>query len=137
MTQYLFAYGTLQPDLAPPEIAPLAAQLRPMGEGSVRGALYDLGGYPGAVPDPMAEGRIAGTVMELPEDETVLRRLDAYEGFDPQAPEESEFVRVRQTVELTSGGTLECWIYVYNGETEIADVIEGGKWGKTVARRAT
>ena len=73
MSEYLFAYGTLQPGLAPTKIARVAAKLRPVGEGFVRGVLYDLGGYPGAVPDPNAKGRIIGTVMELPEDEDCLR----------------------------------------------------------------
>jgi gamma-glutamylcyclotransferase (GGCT)/AIG2-like uncharacterized protein YtfP len=99
MSQYLFAYGTLQPGLAPTQIARVAAKLRPVGEGSVRGVLYDLGGYPGAVADPNAKGRIIGTVMELPEDGSVLERLDRYEGFDPQAPETSEYIRERQVVE--------------------------------------
>jgi gamma-glutamylcyclotransferase (GGCT)/AIG2-like uncharacterized protein YtfP len=124
MSDYLFAYGTLQPGLAPTQVARVAAKLQPVGEGFVRGALYDLGGYPGAVPDPKAPGRIAGAVMELPEDESVLKKLDAYEGFDPEAPGESEFVRVRQAVELKTGGTVECWIYCYNRKTDRLSRIE-------------
>ena len=81
MRQYLFAYGTLQPGLAPTKIARVAAKLRPVGEGFVRGVLYDLGGYPGAVADPSAMGKIAGTVMELPEEEGVLERLDRVRGI--------------------------------------------------------
>ncbi len=71
MSEILFAYGSLRPGRAPAEIAGVAAKLRAVGEGFVRGALYDLGGYPGAVPDAKAKGWIAGTVMELPEDESV------------------------------------------------------------------
>src|ERR1700722_17924104 len=99
MSEYLFAYGTLQPGLAPTKIARVAARLRTVGEGFVRGVLYDLGGYPGAVADPNAKSKILGTVMELPEDEDVLARLDKYEGFDPQSPQTSEYIRERQTVE--------------------------------------
>lgn len=118
MSDCLFVYGTLRLGCAPAEIATAVAKLRAVGEGFVSGVLYDLGGYPGAVPDASAKGKIAGMVMELPADESVLRELDAYEGFDPQAPEKSEFVRVRQTVELTTGRTLECWIYHYNRESD-------------------
>ena len=74
MSEYLFAYGTLQPALAPATVAPLAARLRPVGEGFVRGVLYDLGSYPGALPNPNTAGKIAGTVMQLPEDENILRQ---------------------------------------------------------------
>jgi gamma-glutamylcyclotransferase (GGCT)/AIG2-like uncharacterized protein YtfP len=130
MSDYLFAYGTLQPGFAPTKIARAAAKLRPVGEGFLRGALYDLGGYPGAVADPAAKGKIVGTVMELPEDEGVLASLDKYEGFNPQSPGTSEYIRERQVVELKSGGTVECWFYRYNREPRNAGLVEGGMWGR-------
>ena len=130
MRQYLFAYGTLQPGLAPTKIARVLAKLRPVGEGFVRGVLYDLGGYPGAVADPSAEGRIVGTVMELPEDEGVLERLDRYEGFDPRALETSEYIREKQIVELKTGGTVECWFYRYNRKPRDSQRVENGAWGR-------
>jgi len=128
MSEYLFAYGTLQPERAPAKVTNLAAKLRPVGEGFVRGVLYDLGSYPGALPNPNTAGKIAGTVMQLPEDESVLRQLDNYEGFDPRAPETSEFVRERQVVELADGRSLECWFYRYNQPASRARIIESGTW---------
>lgn len=130
MSDYLFAYGTLQPGLAPTKIARVAVKLRPVGEGFVRGLLYDLGGYPGAVADPNANGRIIGTVMELPDGEDVLVRLDKYEGFNPQSPTTSEYIRERQVAELKSGRTVECWFYRYNRKPREADLVEGGTWGR-------
>jgi gamma-glutamylcyclotransferase (GGCT)/AIG2-like uncharacterized protein YtfP len=128
MTAYLFVYGTLLPGCAPAEVASLATQLRPVCDGFVRGVLYDLGRYPGAVPDAAAHGKIIGTVMELPEETDVLRQLDAYEGYDPRAPEGSEFVRERQTVEMSDGRTVDCWFYRYNGSAGEAPAIESGAW---------
>jgi gamma-glutamylcyclotransferase (GGCT)/AIG2-like uncharacterized protein YtfP len=130
MSQYLFVYGTLQPRHAPAKMARLAAKLRPVGKGFIRGVLYDLGEYPGAVPDLNAKRRIAGTVMELPQDKSVLRELDAFEGFDPEAPERSEFVRQQHTVELSAGEMLECWIYRYNGKPDATCIIASGVWQK-------
>ncbi|MGA2207380.1 MAG: gamma-glutamylcyclotransferase family protein [Terracidiphilus sp.] len=130
MSDCLFAYGTLQPGRVPAEVAPLAAKLRPVSKGFVHGVLYDLGRYPGAVPNPSAKSKIAGTVMELPEDENMLARLDAYEGFDPLAPEASEFVRERQAVELNGGGKVECWFYRYNREPRNAPIVKDGEWGR-------
>jgi gamma-glutamylcyclotransferase (GGCT)/AIG2-like uncharacterized protein YtfP len=128
MADYLFAYGTLQPGLAPAQMASVAAKLRPVGKGWVRGVLYDLGRYPGAVPDANAGTRITGTVMELPEDADFLARLDAYEGYDPQAPETSEYVRERQVVEMDAGGTMECSFYRYNWKVDEARAIASGNW---------
>jgi gamma-glutamylcyclotransferase (GGCT)/AIG2-like uncharacterized protein YtfP len=130
MSQYLFAYGTLQPGLAPTKIARVAEKLRPVGEGFVRGVLYDLGGYPGALADSIASGKIFGAVMELPDEEGLLERLDAYEGFDPQAPESSEYIRERQIVELKAGGMVECWFYRYNRRPRDGNRIESGAWGR-------
>jgi gamma-glutamylcyclotransferase (GGCT)/AIG2-like uncharacterized protein YtfP len=128
MSDFLFLYGTLLPGLAPPEIALAAVQLRFAAEGFVRGRLYDLGHYPGAVLDPAAEHRIRGALFTLPEDPAVLRALDAYEEFDPAAPELSQFVRVRTIATLAAGGALECWIYVYNRDVRAARMIESGVW---------
>jgi len=132
MSDHLFAYGSLQPGCAPRPIASTAAKLRPVGAGFVRGRLYDLGSYPGAVPDPNAKGRIAGTVLQLPEDASVLRELDEYEGFDPQAPERSEFVRERVLVEMAAGGAMECWIYRYSRRPDPRREVKGD--GSIVAR---
>lgn len=114
MSDYLFAYGTLQPGFAPEEVLATAAKLRPVSRGFVYGELYELDGYPGAVPNPKSKNRIGGTVLELPDDARLLSQIDEYEGFDPQAPEASEFLRVRQVVELSGGGAMECWFYRYN-----------------------
>jgi gamma-glutamylcyclotransferase (GGCT)/AIG2-like uncharacterized protein YtfP len=67
MSEFLFAYGTLQPGYAPAEIAPAVEKLLPVGEAFVHGVLYDLGGHPGAVLNSSSQERIFGTVYELPE----------------------------------------------------------------------
>jgi gamma-glutamylcyclotransferase (GGCT)/AIG2-like uncharacterized protein YtfP len=128
MSEYLFAYGTLRPGCAPVQVATLAAKLRPAGDGWIHGRLYDLGGYPGAVPDASAERKIFGTVIELPDDPDFLRRLDAYEECDPFAPDTSEYVRVLIEVELAGGGTVECWFYRYNWDVGEKRQIRSGDW---------
>jgi gamma-glutamylcyclotransferase (GGCT)/AIG2-like uncharacterized protein YtfP len=126
MSSYLFAYGTLQPEFAPPAIVSVVAKLRPIGEGFANGVLYDLGGYPGAVLDPSSEQRITGIVLQLPEDAIVLREIDAYEEYDAVALNTSQFIRVLRPVVLATGGTLQCWIYVYNRNPGSARILPGG-----------
>jgi gamma-glutamylcyclotransferase (GGCT)/AIG2-like uncharacterized protein YtfP len=128
MSAHLFVYGTLQPAHAPAGLAHVVSKLRPIGEGFVNGILYDLGEYPGAVLNPDSKHRIAGTVFRLPDDPSVLRTLDAYEEFDPDEPGASLFLRVAYPVALESGGTLECWIYVYNRDPGSAPIFPDGKF---------
>jgi gamma-glutamylcyclotransferase (GGCT)/AIG2-like uncharacterized protein YtfP len=119
-TRHLFAYGTLQAGLAPAEVAPIVAKLRPIGEGFVHGKLYDLGDYPGAVIDPASAWILYGTVYELPEDGEVLRQLNAYEG--------PGYARIEQLVVLTAGGVVSCWVYDYLGKPGEERFIESGRW---------
>ena len=130
MSDYLFAYGTLQPGLAPPGIAHAVAGLAPIGEGFVQGVLYDLGGHPGAVLGGAGARRIVGMVYQLPDDPRVIAEMDAYEDFLAAEPERSLFLRVLHPVELATGGTLQCWVYVYNRDPGDAPVIESGRFRK-------
>jgi gamma-glutamylcyclotransferase (GGCT)/AIG2-like uncharacterized protein YtfP len=121
VSEYLFTYGTLRPGRAPKQIAASVAEMRLLGAGHVRGILYDLGQYPGAVLDAdiaeenvSAAARIEGFVFELPPGPDILRKLDEYEEFDPASPESSLFIRILHPVKLDSGATLMCWVYVYN-----------------------
>ena len=106
MPPYLFAYGTLQPGLAPAEIRPAVEQLSLVGPGATAGTLYDQGDYPAAVFD--AGGTVRGRVYALPPDPAVLAALDAYEGVPDL------YVRLMVTVDLDDGRTVDCWAYQYN-----------------------
>jgi gamma-glutamylcyclotransferase (GGCT)/AIG2-like uncharacterized protein YtfP len=128
MAQYLFTYGTLQPGHAPPAIASAAARLRPAGSGHVYGVLYDLGRYPGAILDASSLSKIFGSVYELPADPAVLQQLDAYEECHPDAPEISQYLRVQHPVELATGETIDCWVYLYNRDVRSARIVESGRW---------
>lgn len=128
MSEFLFAYGTLQPGLVPADIAPLVARLKVVGEGAIRGILYDVGHYAGAIPNINSQHTIYGTVLELPEAPDVLPALDAYEEFDPSFPETSLYVRMLCPVTLTTGDTLQCWVYAWNGDPANVTVIPSGRF---------
>jgi gamma-glutamylcyclotransferase (GGCT)/AIG2-like uncharacterized protein YtfP len=113
-TEFLFAYGTLQPGRAPAEIAPLVEKLEIAGRGFVRGTLYDFGHYPGAVLDSTSQKRIPGTIYKLPRDPGLLARLDEYEEFSPESPGTSQFIRELHAVFGEDGRMILCWVYVFN-----------------------
>jgi gamma-glutamylcyclotransferase (GGCT)/AIG2-like uncharacterized protein YtfP len=127
MNQYLFAYGTLMPAHAPAELGEIVRQFRRIGRGSVRGRLYDLGDYPGAV---LVEGpdSIYGEVYRLPADQEILRKLDEYEGFDPSDPGGSLFARTKCPVRLENSEELSCWVYIYNRDPGSAKLVPGGDY---------
>lgn len=126
----LFVYGTLVPGNEPACVADLVARLVPVGTATVRGLLFDLGSYPGLALNEQRGRDVPGFLLQLPEnDPTLLRRLDAYEGFDPGAPATSLFRRVPATATLTgSGETIRCEVYVYNRPQERDRVIPVGGW---------
>jgi gamma-glutamylcyclotransferase (GGCT)/AIG2-like uncharacterized protein YtfP len=78
--------------------------------------------------DAKSGRRVYGTVLRLPESAEFLRELDVYEEFNAAAQELSQFVRVLQTVDLEAGGSLTCWIYVYNWPFGGARVVESGEY---------
>jgi gamma-glutamylcyclotransferase (GGCT)/AIG2-like uncharacterized protein YtfP len=128
LTEHLFVYGTLSPQHAPPEISAVAQKLRPVGSASIRGQLYDLGEYPGAVLSSRSGSVIRGEVFELPDDRDALSYLDEYEGFEPARPRSSLFVRRNRSVRLDDGTQLRCWVYVYNRPVKGARLLTTGRF---------
>jgi len=124
----LFLYGSLLPPLAPAELREALAGLHPLGRGSLRGALYDLGEHPGAVLDAEAATWIVGEVFELPQDPALLARLDAYEEYTSMCLERSPFLRVRRSVALARGGELECWVYTWSRDPRGVPRVASGDW---------
>jgi gamma-glutamylcyclotransferase (GGCT)/AIG2-like uncharacterized protein YtfP len=107
----LFAYGTLKDEVQLRALLGSSARYRVVGAGSVRGVLYDVRGeYPALRPAVAEEDVVSGVVLEL--DDTLLERLDAYEGVG-----EGLYVRERCTVRLDDGRSAEAWVYLYNRPT--------------------
>jgi gamma-glutamylcyclotransferase (GGCT)/AIG2-like uncharacterized protein YtfP len=137
MDSYLFSYGTLLPQYAPPAISNAVAKLQPIGKGFVSGTLYDFGEYPGAVLDNSPGTRISGTIFRLPDDSHLIEELDEYEGYNPNSPRKSLFVRKLHPITLSTGRTLRCWIYVYNQKPGSAPKVSSGRYRKAATRRST
>lgn len=135
MSEHLFVCGTLLPELVPEHLRGFVRSLTSVGEAFVRGTLYDLGEYPGAVLDANATGHIRGWVYRLPADPTVLAALDDYEGFDPTDASASLFIRELVTATLATGEAVECWIYTYNRSVHLAPMILSGDYLQHLAAR--
>jgi gamma-glutamylcyclotransferase (GGCT)/AIG2-like uncharacterized protein YtfP len=130
MREYLFIYGTLLPEYAPNEIADTVRRLLYVGPASVQGRLYDLGEYPGVILDASSQTKISGHLFMLPQDQSVLKTLDSYEGFKPEDLNKSLFVRRWATVNLDDGRAIQSWIYVYNQDPGAAPLVSSGDYAK-------
>jgi len=93
---HLFTYGTLMPGRGP--AAELLAACERVGEGHVRGTLYDMGDYPALLLG--GDDRVKGVIWRCPAG--LLPELDAYEGVA-----DGLFRRIGTRVD-----GVACWIYV-------------------------
>ena len=128
--QFLFVYGTLREGLAQPMTDLIRRYARPAGRAWLRGKLFDLGDYPGAVLSQDDSDRIAGELYRIePGQEAILfAELDRYEDCDPDDASASEYVRVRAQVQPEEGGPLEAWVYQYNRPTDRLERIVSGDY---------
>ncbi len=119
MRKGLFIYGTLHPDRAPDEIRDVVQQMTLVGPATITGEVHDLGEYPALAPKGQRKP-VRGSLFALPDHPDALRKLDAYEEFNPQQPETSLFRRRRRVVTLSDGRKERHWVYVYNRELPAA-----------------
>jgi gamma-glutamylcyclotransferase (GGCT)/AIG2-like uncharacterized protein YtfP len=131
--EYLFLYGTLLADGLPDDVVGALKALRRIGPAQVRGRLFDLGEYPGAILAPSSKTVVRGELFELPSSPAILKALDNYEEFDPANKEGSLFVRTKVKATLLDGPKVDCWVYVYNDDPGSAPLLADGVYSNTKA----
>ncbi len=124
----LFVYGTLRKAFAHPLSLFIEKNSVFAGTGTVRGNLYDLGEYPGAV--PAKTNLVWGEVYVLNKNisQRVLAKLDEYEGYLKNEKNKSLFAREWITVKLTNEQTTEAWMYWYQHPVDEATRIASGDY---------
>jgi gamma-glutamylcyclotransferase (GGCT)/AIG2-like uncharacterized protein YtfP len=125
VTDLVFFYGTLMSGFKRQGRQRLDAKLTPVGRGSIRAALFDVGLYPAAI--PASDALVQGELHRM-SDESVLRDLDEIEGFRPEQPDASLYTRLETPVTLTDGRTESAWTYFYNAPLGNAPRIESGDY---------
>lgn len=123
----LFIYGTLlnhNNDFA----VYLKEHSHFFANGKVKGKLYDIGEYPGAILDDGDE-YIYGVILLINDPEVVFLEIDDYEGYGDEQPEPNEFIRISAEVK-TAAEMVNCYLYVYNLPIDGLQKIEGGRYLK-------
>ena len=123
MSDHLFAYGTLIPGCEPAHMRGTCAGMEIVGEGTVRGVLYDLGRFPGVVE---GDGTVRGSVLRVPDG--AWPALDEYEMCPGPDCEDGLFRRIRITATLDNGERVECWLYVYARDVRRGTIVRSGDW---------
>lgn len=127
MSECVFFYGTLMTPFNRPGRQRITPKLTFEGRGTISAALFDLGIYPAAV--PTNDGSVVwGEVYAIQEPTSVLATLDEIEGYRPNEPERSLYLRVLTNVALEDGRLLDAWAYFYNAPLGQARRIDSGDY---------
>jgi gamma-glutamylcyclotransferase (GGCT)/AIG2-like uncharacterized protein YtfP len=114
----LFVYGSLRSGFGQPAYAYLSKYFHLLGNGTVKGKLYEMGQYASA--RPSSEDRlIHGELYEINHDDEfdwAIGQLDEYEGICVEEGEKPLYIREAVTVYIGSG-EASAWIYWFNGDT--------------------
>jgi gamma-glutamylcyclotransferase (GGCT)/AIG2-like uncharacterized protein YtfP len=133
MTNLLFIYGTLLNNDNKYGIY-LRNNSRHHSTGKLKGKLYDIGEYAGAILSGGDGECINGDIVQMDSPEKVLTVIDDYEGFGEDQPQPNEFIRVLVEVE-TECGRVNCWTYLYNLPVTNLQWIKTGRYIKEKPHR--
>ena len=125
--QQIFVYGSLRSGFKHPAYEYMSKYFKLVGEGTVKGTLYDMGSYPAAIPT-QENNFILGELYELKSESEftwAMEQLDDYEGVNPNDGEEPLYVRAIASVYIKDQ-TIPAWIYWFNGVTEGQPIIASG-----------
>jgi gamma-glutamylcyclotransferase (GGCT)/AIG2-like uncharacterized protein YtfP len=125
---YVAFYGTLMSDFATQDELRVRHALSPVGPCTIGGVLYDMGAWPTLV---LGEGVVHGELFEVL-DEDVFDTLDRFEEYDPRAPADSSYLRLR--VALIAPAVL-AWVYVAHHYAPTGTRIESGSWAARLSSR--
>jgi gamma-glutamylcyclotransferase (GGCT)/AIG2-like uncharacterized protein YtfP len=124
---HLFVYGSLRSGFHNPAYQYLSQYFTLIGEGVVKGKLFDKGEYPVAIPTN-EEKFIKGELYAI-NNETgfsyALGQIDDYEGVHVEAGETPLYKREAVTV-LQNNQQHTAWIYWFNGNVDgLAEIATG------------
>jgi gamma-glutamylcyclotransferase (GGCT)/AIG2-like uncharacterized protein YtfP len=123
----LFVYGSLRSGFQSPAYEYISRHFDLLGEATVKGALYDMGNYPAAV--PTSENMfITGELYRIKQENEfswAIGQLDDYEGVDV-AFDEVQLYRRDLAEVYFKNQIIHAWIYWFNGDVSGKPVIASG-----------
>ena len=129
-TEFIFVYGTLRKQMASDMYHVMANHCEYFSEGVMQGALYEVCGYPGAIESSDVNDKVFGELYKILDRKLVLALLDEYEECSDSFSMPHEYSRKLLSVELTGGGSVVAWVYLYNHDvSNLRQIISGVYFG--------
>ncbi len=129
MSEFLFVYGTLRRQLIQHQY--LQHHTEFIAEASMRGRLYLLDGYPGAVDSTDFADTVLGEVYRIHRTTALLAMLDDYEECSAKFARPHEYRRELRSVNLLDGRQLTAWVYLYNLDVrDLPQLVSGDFLGR-------
>ena len=135
MSNYFFVYGTLRPGEIRWHVIGPAVVGEPKCAVLQNSAIFNMGSFPALVMN--MEGSVIGELVQISPNliERITALLDQIEGYYPNNPNNSLYIRSIKTV-TTEDGPVEAWVYEAGEEIKnlaldyvgIASCIESGDW---------
>ena len=124
---HLFVYGTLMRGQA--NHARFCGDALTIEPAVTTGILYDLPmGFPAMI--EAADGQVFGEAMTFPDLQAALRRLDRLEGYRPDQPSLSMYLRSQAKIELSVAKAVGyAYCYVWRGPLpQGSRAVKSGRW---------
>ena len=126
--EFIFVYGTLRKQQASDMYHVLARYCDYFSDGVMRGKLYEVCGYPGAIESSDANDKVFGELYKMLDRKRLLALLDEYEECNDRFSIPQEYSRKQLSIELSSGGSVVAWVYVYNQDISKLQQIKSGDY---------
>ncbi len=125
----LFVYGSLRRDTDHPMARYLQTHSQLIGNAIFQGKLFDTGSFPAAIKSTNPNDQVLGELYAMKNVDRLLEKLDNYEGFEPEKPEQSLFLRKKVEVQPSSGDKLvPAWTYLFNRPVTDFQAIPSGDY---------
>lgn len=122
----LFVYGSLMRGMERADFLNATHKARFLSTAAAPGKLYHLGAFP-AMKEGSNGSMVRGELYELLDPQTFFETLDLIEGYWPEQPERSLYVRKLIPV-ITPEGEKKAWAYLLNLPFENLKAIPSGDY---------
>ena len=126
--ELLFVYGTLRQGTDSVPYQKFMDGLEYFAIGYMRGCLFEVDGYPGAIESNSKDERVWGDLFVLRDPIRSLNAIDEYEECSERFDKPHEYVRKKSKIYLSDGDSTYAWSYIYNRPTAGLEKIKSGDY---------